>query len=119
MRQRLSDAMTELVAQRFRLLGEPMRLRILQLLEAGETTVNDIVEELGSSQPNISKHLQTLCQGGLISRRREGLNILYSISDPIVFKLCELVCNSATEQTRMLLGEMENGAPGPAVRKRR
>jgi DNA-binding transcriptional ArsR family regulator len=119
MSQRLSDAMTELVAQRFRLLGEPMRLRILQLLEAGETPVNDIVEELGSSQPNISKHLQTLCQGGLISRRRDGLNVLYSIADPLVFKLCALVCNSATEQTRTLLEEMEDGAPLPAGRKRR
>ncbi|HSM87380.1 MAG TPA: metalloregulator ArsR/SmtB family transcription factor, partial [Candidatus Limnocylindrales bacterium] len=78
--------MTELVAQRFRLLGEPMRLRILQALESGELSVNEIVAGLRSSQPNISKHLQALCQGGLISRRRDGLNIFYSIADPMVFK---------------------------------
>jgi DNA-binding transcriptional ArsR family regulator len=104
---RLNDTMTEVVAQRFRLLGEPMRLRILQLLEAGEMPVNDIVEALETSQPNVSRHLQALSQGGLIARRRDGLNIFYSITDPMVFKLCELVCNSATEQTRARLAELE------------
>ena len=113
---KLTDTMTEVVAQRFRLLGEPMRLRILQLLEAGERPVGEIVETLKSSQPNISKHLQALCQGGLIRRRREGLNIYYAIADPMVFKLCDLVCQSATEHTRARLLEL---APGGMERKRR
>jgi DNA-binding transcriptional ArsR family regulator len=107
--------MTEVVAQRFRLLGEPMRLRILQLLEGGERPVGEIVEMLKSSQPNISKHLQALCQGGLIRRRREGLNVYYAIADPMVFKLCELVCHAATEHTRARLLEL---APGAIERKR-
>lgn len=114
---RLTETMTEVVAQRFRLLGEPMRLRILQLLEGGEMPVNEIVDTLKSSQPNISKHLQALCQGGLIDRRREGLNIFYSIADPMVFKLCDLVCNSATEQTRARLAEMD--APSAPEKKLR
>ena len=114
---KLSDTMTEVVAQRFRLLGEPMRLRILQVLEAGELPVNDIVDALKTSQPNISRHLQALCQGGLLSRRRDGLNVFYSISDPMVFKLCNLVCSSATAQARTLLREMENGAPPKARRQ--
>jgi DNA-binding transcriptional ArsR family regulator len=103
--------LTELVAQRFRLLGEPMRLRILHLLEAGEQPVNEIVNTLGSCQPNISKHLQALCQGGLISRRRKGPNIYYAIADPMVFKLCQLVCRSAEEHTRSQLAELS--APSP------
>lgn len=107
----LSDTMTEVVAQRFRLLGEPMRLRILQLLERGELPVNEIVEQLKSSQPNISKHLQALCQGGLIKRRRNGLNIYYAIADPMVFKLCDLVCRSATEQTRTRLLQLDGSQP--------
>lgn len=107
----LNGKMTELVAQRFRLLGEPMRLRILHALEAGEQPVNEIVDALGASQPNVSKHLQALCQGGLISRRRDGLNIFYSIADPVVFKLCRLVCRSAEEHTRSQLAEMS--APSP------
>src|SRR5579864_1763926 len=107
--------MTEVVAQRFRLLGEPMRLRILQLLEAGERPVGEIVETLKSSQPNISKHLQALCQGGLIRRRREGLNVYYAIADPIVFRLCELVCRAATEHKRARFLEL---APGTLEKKR-
>ncbi|HET9839274.1 MAG TPA: metalloregulator ArsR/SmtB family transcription factor [Candidatus Angelobacter sp.] len=110
----MSGALTELVAQRFRLLGEPMRLRILQTLEGGEQPVSAIVEALESSQPNISKHLQALLQGGLIRRRREGLNIFYSIADPMVFRLCELVCSSAAQQTRARLVELD--LPNPARR---
>ncbi|MBZ5531736.1 MAG: metalloregulator ArsR/SmtB family transcription factor [Acidobacteriia bacterium] len=113
----LSERMTELVAQRFRLLGEPMRLRILQLLEQGPKPVNDIVASLESSQPNVSKHLQALCQGGLVSRRREGLNIFYAIADPMVFKLCNLVCRSATEHTRAQLAELD-AAPSVTERRR-
>jgi DNA-binding transcriptional ArsR family regulator len=115
----LTDTMTEVVAQRFRLLGEPMRLRILQLLEGGELPVSEIVDALQSSQPNISKHLQALCQGGLISRRRNGLNIYYAIADPMVFKLCDLVCRSATEQTRTRLLELDGSQPAAVNKTRR
>jgi DNA-binding transcriptional ArsR family regulator len=111
----MSGAMTELVAQRFRLLGEPMRLRILQALEGGEQPVSAIVGALESSQPNISKHLQVLLQGGLIRRRREGLNIFYSIADPMVFRLCELVCSSAAQQTRARLLELDLSPPARRV----
>jgi DNA-binding transcriptional ArsR family regulator len=107
----LSAKMTELAAQRFRLLGEPMRLRILQVLEAGERPVYEIVTELGATQPNVSKHLQALCQGGLIRRRRAGLNIYYGITDPVVFKLCQLVCRSAEQHTRSELAQL--GARSP------
>lgn len=113
----LSEGMTELVAERFRLLGEPMRLRILQLLEQGEMSVNDIVASLETSQPNVSKHLQALCHGGLVNRRREGLNIFYGIADPMVFKLCNLVCRSAAEYTRTQLAQLD-GAPSGAERRR-
>jgi len=107
----LSEKMTELVAQRFRLLGEPMRLRILQALEAGEQPVHGIVSALGASQPNVSKHLQAMCQGGLISRRRDGLNIYYGIADPMVFRLCQLVCRSAEEHTRSQLEQLSTVSP--------
>ena len=112
----LSDQMVELVARRFRMLGEPQRLRILQVLEEGEKTVGDIVDALGGNQPNISKHLQALNDAGLVSRRREGNSIFYAISDPVVFKLCELVCRSATDEAR---GRLESlaGIEQP-VRKR-
>ncbi|HEY6972203.1 MAG TPA: metalloregulator ArsR/SmtB family transcription factor [Candidatus Angelobacter sp.] len=103
----LNGAMTERVARRFRALSEPMRLRILQALESGEKPVNDIVALLESSQPNISRHLKALCQEGLLERRRKGLKVCYSIADPMVFRLCDLICRSVTEQTRSQLAELD------------
>jgi DNA-binding transcriptional ArsR family regulator len=88
----LSDRMIEHVARRFRLLGEPMRLRILQVLESGEHSVNDLAAKLGTSQPNVSRHLHAMYDGGLLGRRRDGTSIFYSIGDPMVLRLCSLVC---------------------------
>jgi DNA-binding transcriptional ArsR family regulator len=94
----MSDKMMELIARRFRTLGEPYRLRILQQLEFGEKTVTELVAELDGNQPNVSKHLQLLHDAGLVSRRKVGTSIYYTISDPMVFQLCELVCRSTTDQ---------------------
>ncbi|HLW54996.1 MAG TPA: metalloregulator ArsR/SmtB family transcription factor [Candidatus Angelobacter sp.] len=100
--------MTERVARRFRALAEPMRLRILQVLEGGEKSVTEIVELLGSSQSNISRHLKALCQEGLLERRRAGLNVCYRIADPMVNRLCDLICRGVAEQTRSQLAELES-----------
>ncbi len=96
----LSDKMIELVARRFRVLGEPIRLRILQVLEGGELSVNEIVDQIEGSQPNISKHLQTLFDAGLLGKRREGTSVLYGIADPMVFKLCEMVCAREAKRSK-------------------
>ena len=96
----LSDKMFELIARRFRMLGEPYRLRILHELQSGEKTVTDLVDALDGNQPNVSKHLQLLHEAGLVARRREGNSIFYAISDPMVFKLCDLVCRSEAQRTR-------------------
>lgn len=102
--------MLDLVARRFRTLGEPYRLRILQALQSGEKTVNELVELLAGNQPNVSKHLQILHDGGLVRRRRAATSILYAISDPVVFKLCDLVCRSTQKQTRKDF-ELTHAAP--------
>jgi DNA-binding transcriptional ArsR family regulator len=102
----LTETTLELVARRFRTLGEPFRLRILQHLEHGEHTVNELVDSLEASQSNVSKHLQLLYEAGLVTRRREGNSILYSIGDPIVFELCRLVCRSEAEKSRRDLKEL-------------
>ena len=104
--ERMSERMLELIAGRFRTLGEPYRLRILQVLETGERSVGELVEALDGNQSNVSKHLRVLYEGGLVSRRREGTSILYAIGDPMVFKLCELVCRNAEERTRQELEEI-------------
>ena len=94
----IHEKMVELVARRFQVLGEPCRLRILQALQRGPRTVNEIVGDLDGNQPNISKHLQILFDAGLVARARSGNSILYSIADPVVFKLCQLVCRSTARQ---------------------
>lgn len=112
----MSDKMLDLVARRFRTLGEPYRLRILQQLEQGERSVSDLVNALEGNQPNVSKHLQVLYDAGLISRRREGTSILYAISDPMVFRLCALVCRSEAEKSRRDYEDLHEQKPARSKR---
>jgi DNA-binding transcriptional ArsR family regulator len=88
----LSGESIQAIARRFRVLGEPQRLRILSALELGEKSVNEIAAALRATQSNISRHLSALSQAGLVNRRSAGTSAYYSITDPVVFRLCELVC---------------------------
>ena len=91
----LKDDALELVARRFAVLAEPMRLRLIQaLLAAGERNVTDLVAATGGTQANISRHLQTLTAAHIVARRKEGLQVFYRIADPSIPKLCDLVCGS-------------------------
>lgn len=81
-----------LVAARFRLLGDPTRLRLLQLLQDGERTVGELARALHTTQANTSKHLKLLVEAGLVSRRPEGNTVHCAVADPLVFELCDLVC---------------------------
>src|SRR4051794_30854912 len=99
--RKLTDAMIERVARRFRAMGEPQRLRILQVLEEGPRTVGEVVAELNGNQPNVSRHLQELYDAGLLRRRRERNSVYYSIADPVVHQLCQLVCESAETEAEV------------------
>lgn len=90
----MSDEALALVARRFAVLSEPMRLRLLHTLMEAESSVNELVAATGGSQANVSRHLQTLADAGLVSRRKEGLQVFYAIADPTIFDLCNLVCGS-------------------------
>lgn len=94
----LSDANAAAIAERFKALGEPMRLRLLQALRAGECSVGELAEQTGGGQANVSKHLQLLLQQGFVDRRKEGTTTWYRISDPQVFTMCELVCGGLEEE---------------------
>lgn len=83
----------ELVAARFRVLGEPNRLRLISALEQGEKNVSELVAATELTQANVSRHLQTLTEASLLGRRKEGLNVYYFIADESLFKLCDLVCS--------------------------
>ena len=88
----LTPETATLISERFRALGEPMRLALLHQLRGGERTVSDLVARLGAGQANVSKHLQLLHRHGFVARRKEGVTTWYRIADPSVFELCDLVC---------------------------
>jgi DNA-binding transcriptional ArsR family regulator len=94
----LPDALVELIAQRFRVLGEPMRIRLLDALRDGPMTVNELTAALGATQQNVSKHLGVLAQAGLIAREKDGTRVRCRIADESVFQLCEIVCGGLREQ---------------------
>ena len=94
----LSLGALELVAARFRMLAEPMRLRLLNELRAGEKTVTALVEATGAGQANVSKHLGLLTDAGLVGRRKEGLNVYYFVADESLFELCNLVCGRLAKE---------------------
>ena len=94
----LPEPIVELVARRFRVIGEPMRIRILDRLRDGEATVAELTEHLATSQQNVSKHLGVLPEAGILSRRKDGTSTLYAIADESVLALCEQVCGGLQRQ---------------------
>jgi DNA-binding transcriptional ArsR family regulator len=98
----LPAPLVDLIAQRFRVLGEPMRIRLLDRLRDGEASVGELQEALGASQQNVSKHLGILYAAGMVRRSKQGNRTLYEISDPGVFELCEQVCGGLRRQVEEL-----------------
>ena len=105
----LPDPLVELVAQRFRVIGEPMRIKLLDRLRDGSATVGELVEALGASQQNVSKHLGVLHQAGIVSRAKEGTSVRYAIADDTVFALCEQVCGGLRDQLAELDSILSGG----------
>ena len=114
----LPRAALELVAARFRALGEPLRLRILQVLAQGGSGVSALVRSVGSTQPNVSKHLRILQEVGLVERRPQGSGVNYSIADASVLELCDIVCAGVRERLAAQVGAMQ-GRNGKQVARRR
>jgi DNA-binding transcriptional ArsR family regulator len=103
MQSPLSQDAAELIADRFRALSDPTRLRIVdQLREHEEISVGELAEVLGASQQNVSKHLAALRTEGFVARRKRGTSALYRISDPAVLELCEQVCSGIEAQLAQL-----------------
>ena len=113
----LNPEALELVAARFKALAEPLRLRMLQELQARkEASVTELAAAVGATQPNVSKHLRILQDHGLVGRRQEGNTVYCYIADPSVVALCDVVCGAIRErlenQARVL-------APPPRAKKKR
>jgi DNA-binding transcriptional ArsR family regulator len=90
----VTDEALALIASWFRTLAEPSRLRILRTLEQGEKNITEIVEATGLTQANVSRHVQSLVDAGMVGRRREGLAAICFISDPSITDLCDNVCSN-------------------------
>jgi len=112
----IPDEFLDVMAEKFRLLGDPTRLAILRALMEGEKSVGLVVEETARGQANVSKHLKLLFEAGLVARRKEGLQVFYRVGDPVVEKLCRLVCETILADVRAevehkgkLLNRLEKG----------
>jgi DNA-binding transcriptional ArsR family regulator len=98
----LPDALVELIAQRFRVIGEPMRIRLLDALRDGPLTINELAEAVGASQQNVSKHVGVLARANIVAREKVGTRVRCSIADETIFALCEIVCGGLRQQVAEL-----------------
>ena len=109
-----SDELLHRIAEVLKAMADPTRLKILHSLHHGERCVSDILNVVGGSQANVSKHLSVLRRAGLVDCRRDGLNVFYRIADEGVFAICRNVCDSLElrvdrEHQTILQGRQEIG----------
>lgn len=93
----LAPAKLHAVADLFATLSEPSRLTILQILQAGPASVGELVDRSGLKQANVSKQLGILLRAGVIARNPQGNRAIYAIAMPMIFQLCELVCQGVSQ----------------------
>jgi DNA-binding transcriptional ArsR family regulator len=106
----LPDDLVELIADRFRALSEPTRIKLLDRLREGEASVLELTELVGTTQQNVSKHLRVLQQGGIVARRKQGNYAYYRILDDGVYALCETVCGSLQQRVESLTRVVDSAA---------
>lgn len=96
----LTPELLVVIAERFKALGEPARLQMLNCLRGGEMTVSELVEATTLGQANVSKHLQLLHGLGFVNRRKDGLFVYYALADRTVFRLCDMMCGRLAAETK-------------------
>ncbi|MSQ57930.1 MAG: ArsR family transcriptional regulator [Limnohabitans sp.] len=94
-----SDAVFESAADLFKLMSAPMRLKIISSLCNGEKNVSELLTEIDTTQPNMSQHLQTLFDAGVLDKRRDGVQIYYRIINESVVTICRSVCTQIAIDT--------------------
>jgi len=115
----IPDEFLDLMAEKFRMLADPTRLAILRVLMPGERNVSQVVEETGRNQANVSKHLKMLAEAGLVTRRKEGLQVFYALADPLVEGLCRLVCETIVEEAQKELDRQKKLLDGWGGKRRK
>lgn len=104
----LSPTVLAMIADFFKVLSEVSRLQIVCALKNGDKNVSQIIEITGLGQANVSKHLKLLTQAGIVKRTQQGVNVVYAIANPLVFSLCDLVCNSIVTQLQQQNQQLES-----------
>ncbi len=94
-----SDQTFESAADLFRVMSAPMRLKIINCLCDGEKNVSYLLSQVKTTQPNMSQHLNTLYQAGILGKRREGVQIFYRIVDQRIVSICDAVCHEIDRKT--------------------
>ena len=105
----VTDEFLATVAERLKAMASPIRLRIIHTLHDGELPVAAILDKVGSSQANVSKHLNVLRTAGLVSSRRAGSNVYYKICDEGVFAICDVLCDSLLAKADADVGTIARG----------
>jgi DNA-binding transcriptional ArsR family regulator len=103
----LSSAALTIIADFFKVLSEVARLQIVCALKSGSKNVSQIIEITGLGQANVSKHLKILTDARLLSRSQQGVNVIYEIANPVIFPLCDLVCESLKVQLQQQHQDLE------------
>lgn len=117
--QALDDRALDQVAEYFRALSEPLRLKILNALRDGERNVGELTHLLGCSQANVSKHLALLAKLGLVEREAKGTSVFYKIADQRTYELCDLVCGQIAQRLIAQVNVMGGfGAAGRGTKRR-
>lgn len=98
----LSDAVVGLVARRMQLLSDPLRIRLLLALQDGEASVQELADVLGTEHRNASRGLNALYRDGVLTRRREGKRVLYSVADYTASRLISQAAESVAAQIEEL-----------------
>lgn len=106
MREKVPRRFLKMMARRFATLSDPTRLEIIHaLMKGGEQNVTQLVDVTGHTHANVSKHLRHLRDAELVDRRKEGLQVFYRLDDPLIEKLCQLVCESLLKDFESEPGE--------------
>jgi DNA-binding transcriptional ArsR family regulator len=114
------DHAFDAVAAYFSVLSEPTRLRIMHAICEQEKTVSQIVEELGATQTNISRHLNLMHRSGVLARRKEGNQVHYRAADAEMVEICRRVCSRIAgqlDEKKPLRGDLLRLMPQPKRKK--
>jgi len=103
-----SEAALTALAARFKLLAEPARLRILELLAEGEKSVQEVTALTGLLQPHVSRQLAILAESGVLRRRKEGTRVYYSLADPDISPLMDAAGRSLRRHLESRLEDLED-----------